>query len=132
MVEMSTSHGLQLRFPQVIPSNRLFYASASVGDSPYAVTVSPHKPSQPLDLSLIATEWNEVVATFLPPLNNGGEDVESYKVEWWPSTAGSTGYGVPEVQSLKIGDGIDGESLSGDTISLLAILQITLRYGRPS
>lgn len=49
-----------IMLPQVIPSNRLFHGSDPVGDSPYTVTVSPHKPSQPQEASLAVEAWDEV------------------------------------------------------------------------
>lgn len=96
---------------QVIPSNRLFYGSDPVGDSPYTVTVSPHKPSQPLEVSLAVQAWDEVKVSFMPPENDGGEAVEGYMVEWWSAaTTASDSYGSAEIQTLKIGGEVDGES----------------------
>lgn len=92
----------------MIPSNRLFYGSDPVGDSPYTVTVSPHKASQPQAVSLSIEAWDEVKVSFMPPDNDGGEAVDGYKVEWWPATSG--GYGSPEVQTLKISGDVDGET----------------------
>lgn len=95
---------------QIIPSNRLFYGSDPVGNSPYTVTVSPHKPSQPLEVSLAVEAWDEVRVSFMPPENDGGEAVEGYMVEWWSATTtASDAYGSPEVQTLKIGGDVDGE-----------------------
>lgn len=91
----------------MIPSNRLFYGSSPVGDSPYTVTVSPHKPSQPQEVSLTVEAWDEVKVSFMPPDNDGGEAVEAYKVEWWSAATGA--YGSTEVQTLKIGGDVDGE-----------------------
>lgn len=99
---------LLLRTVQVIPSNRLFYGSDPVGDSPYTVTVYPHKPSQPQTVSLAVEAWDEVKVSFMPPDNNGGEAVGGYMVEWWPATTG--GYGDPEVQTIKIDGSVDGET----------------------
>lgn len=93
----------------MIPSHRLFYGSDLLGDSPYTVTVSPQKPTQPQSVSLTIEAWDEVKVEFMPPENNGGEGVEGYMVEWWPATV-SDGYGSPEVQTLKIGGDVDGES----------------------
>lgn len=44
----------------------------------------------------------------MPPENDGGEAIEGYMVEWWPATE-TGGYGSAEVQTLKIGNGVDGE-----------------------
>lgn len=95
----------------MIPSNRLFFGSDPVGDSPYTVTVLPHKPSQPQAVSLAVEAWDEVRVSFMPPENDGGEGIEGYMVEWWPATV-SDGYGSPEVQTLKIGGDVDGELMS--------------------
>lgn len=92
---------------QVIPSNRLFHGADPVGDSPYTVTVSPHKPSQPQDVSLAVEAWDQVMVSFIPPENDGGESVEGYMVEWWPATG--NGYGSAEVQTVKIGGDVNGE-----------------------
>lgn len=92
----------------MIPSNRLFYGSDPVGSSPFTVAVDPHKPAQPQGVSLAVKAWNQVSVTFLPPENDGGEAIKEYKVEWWPATV-ADGYGSAEVQTLKIGDGVDGE-----------------------
>lgn len=95
---------------QVIPSNRLFYGSDPVGDSPYTVTVFPHKPSQPREVSLAVEAWDEVKVSFMPPENDGGEAVEGYMVEWWSAaTTASDSYGSPEIQTLKIGGDVDGK-----------------------
>ncbi|CAM9773581.1 unnamed protein product, partial [Ectocarpus sp. 13 AM-2016] len=67
---------------EVVPSNRLFYASDPVGDSPYSVTVYPHKPSQPLEVAVAVEAWDQVKVSFMPPENDGGEAVEGYMVEW--------------------------------------------------
>ncbi|CAM9800578.1 unnamed protein product [Ectocarpus sp. 6 AP-2014] len=95
---------------EVIPSNRLFYASDPVGDSPYSVTVYPHKPSQPLEVFVAVEAWDQVKVSFMPPENDGGEAVESYMVEWWSASTASDdgGYGSPEIQTLKIGGDVDG------------------------
>ena len=93
---------------QVIPSNRLFYGSDPVGDSPFTVTVSPHKPSQPQEVSLAIEAWDEVKVSFMPPENDGGEAVQGYRVEWWSAVAGE--YGDPEIQTIKISEDVDGET----------------------
>lgn len=98
------------RVLQVIPSNRLFYGAEPVGDSPYTVTVYPHKPSQPQTVSLTVEAWDEVKVSFMPPENDGGEAVHGYMVEWWPATA-TDGYGDPEVQTIKFGGDVDGEAM---------------------
>lgn len=97
---------------EVIPSNRLFYASDPVGDSPYSITVYPHKPSQPLEVSVAVEAWDQVKVSFMPPENDGGEAVEGYMVEWWSASTASDdgGYRSAEVQTLKIGGDVDGES----------------------
>ena len=92
----------------MIPSNRLFSGADPVGDSPYTVTVSPHKPSQPQNVSLGVEAWNQVKVYFMPPKNDGGEAIKGYKVEWWPATI-TGGYGSAEVQTLKIGGEVNGE-----------------------
>lgn len=101
---------------QVIPSNRLFYGSDPVGDSPYTVTVYPHKPSQPQAASLAIEAWDEVKVSFMPPDNDGGEAVEGYMVEWWPATS-TGGYGDPEIQTLKISGDVDGETKNMDQLT---------------
>lgn len=55
------------------------------------------------------TAWNQVTVSFIPPENDGGEAIEGYMVEWWPATE-MDGYGSAEVQTLKIGNGVDGKS----------------------
>lgn len=101
---------------EVVPSNRLFYTAdpvGDVGDTPYAVTVSPHKPSQPLEVSLAVEAWDQVRVNFMPPDNDGGEAVGGYVVEWWSAAAASEeAYGSAEVQTLKIGGDVDGEPSS--------------------
>lgn len=92
----------------MIPSHRLFYGTDLLGDSPYTVTVSPQKPTQPQSVSLAVEAWDEVKVSFMAPEDNGGEEVEGYMVEWWPATA-IDGYGSAEVQTLKIGGDVDGE-----------------------
>lgn len=94
---------------QVIPSNRLFYGSDPVGDSPYTVTVLPHKPSQPQEVALAVEAWDQVKVSFMPPENDGGEAVDGYKVEWWPATS-TGGYGDPEIQTITISGDVDGET----------------------
>lgn len=93
----------------MVPSYRLFYGTSPVGDSPYTVTVFPHKPSQPQDIHLSIEAWDKVKVQFMPPENDGGEGLAGYKIEWWPATA-TGGYGVPEIQTLKIGGDVDGET----------------------
>lgn len=79
-----------------------------MASSPYTVTVEAHKPSQPQVVSLTVKAWNQVAVSFMPPENDGGEAVEEYMVEWWPATV-TDGYGSAEVQTFKIGSGVDGE-----------------------
>lgn len=95
---------------QVIPSNRLFYGSDPVGDSPYTVTVLPHKPSQPQEVALAVEAWDQVKVSFMPPENDGGEAVDGYMVEWWAATS-TGGYGDPEIQTIKINGDVDGEAI---------------------
>lgn len=95
---------------QVIPSNRLFYGSDPVGDSPYTVTVLPHKPSQPQEVALAVEAWDQVKVSFMPPENDGGEAVDGYMVEWWAATS-TGGYGDPEIQTIKISGDVDGEAI---------------------
>lgn len=52
--------------------------------------------------------WDEVKVEFMPPENDGGEEIEGYMVEWWPATT-LDGYGSPEVQTFKIGGDVDGK-----------------------
>lgn len=80
-----------------------------MASSPYTVTVEPHKPSQPREVSLTVKAWNQVIVSFMPPVNGGGEAIEGYMVEWWPATV-TDGYGRAEVQTFKIGNGVDGET----------------------
>lgn len=47
----------------------------------------------------------------MPPENDGGESLAGYKIEWWPATA-TGGYGDPEIQTLKIGGNVNGETLA--------------------
>lgn len=68
----------------------------------------PHKPSRPQNVSLAIRAWNEVTVSFMPPKNKGGIEIEGYMVEWWPATD-ADGYGTAEVQTLKIGGGVDGK-----------------------
>lgn len=79
-----------------------------MGSSPYKVTVLPHKPSQPQQVSLEVAGWDAVAVSFTPPQNDGGEEITGYMVEWWPETD-IEGYGTPEVQTLKVGGDVDGE-----------------------
>lgn len=69
--------------------------------------MSPNKPLQPQDVSLTVAAWDKVTVSFLPPANDGGEATEAYMVEWWPAVE-TGGYGLAEVQTLKIGAGVDG------------------------
>ncbi|CAM9504766.1 unnamed protein product, partial [Discosporangium mesarthrocarpum] len=95
--------------PEVIPSNRLFHGSDPVRDSPFQVSIMPHKPSQPQDVFLSVEAWDEIRVSFFPPANDGGEAIQGYAVEWWPAV--SEGYGAMEVQTLKIGPDVDGGEL---------------------
>lgn len=118
---------------QVIPSNRLFYGADPVGDSPYTVTVLPHKPSQPQAVALTVEAWDQVKVSFMPPENDGGEAVDGYMVEWWPATT-TGGYGDPEIQTIKIGGDVDGETKNQEPtakeITHFAIPHMHLPLGR--
>ncbi|KAG5186906.1 hypothetical protein JKP88DRAFT_156261, partial [Tribonema minus] len=83
---------------EVVPSQRLFYGRDPISGSPFAVTPVARKPSAPLSLALEIAAWDRLNATWAPPADDGGDDIDSYLVEWWPATAG--GYGTPEVQQV--------------------------------
>lgn len=60
----------------------------------------------------------------MPPENDGGEALEGYKIEWWPATL-TDGYGNPEIQTLKIGGDVDGETPTADGVQSIEPLSHT-------
>jgi hypothetical protein len=85
----------------LVPPSRLFHhADQSVIFSPFAYQPQAVKASAPENVRLARGDWDEVIVAWDAPVNDGGEPVSSYKVEWWSNVPGDVG--ALEVQTLRI------------------------------
>jgi len=112
----------------IIPSNHLFHTDSPIGTaafddsivkqsdhfinvaevslaSPFAVTPRGVKPTAPINSALAIKTDTSLTLTFEHPVNDGGTPVTSYRVEWWDT---NTGYGVEEVQNIRLLDASGG------------------------
>jgi hypothetical protein len=87
----------------IVPSNRLFHSDTPVLASPYAVVPVGVKPTPPTAAKLAIASETSLTVTFLPPLNDGGDAVTKYKVEWYQLAGGQ------ENQTLKITGATSGD-----------------------
>jgi PA14 domain/Fibronectin type III domain len=89
---------------EVVPSHRLFYKAESIKASPFDVVPTARKPAAPAALTLEVTGWDELLADYEPPTDDGGAAVTAYKVEWW-----LTGdYGTKEQHTITLSANADG------------------------
>jgi len=82
----------------VIPASNLFSASTSLHQSPFWVVPRATKPSPPTNLTLRSVGWDQLLAEWQAPKDDGGQDITKYLVEWWSAVDGA--YGNKEVQSI--------------------------------
>lgn len=73
----------------IILSNRLFFSCESLHGSPFPITSVAFKPSPPKDFSLEAVDWNRLLVSWMPPDEDGGDEVIAYLLEYWKNDADS-------------------------------------------
>jgi len=93
---------------EVIPSHRLFYSSSSIKESPFSISPMPIEPLPVLNVELQVAAWDTLDVTWSAPWNDGGSEIDGFKVEWWSAIDGD--YGVKEEQTIKIASEVDGGS----------------------
>jgi hypothetical protein len=74
-----------------IPSNRLFSSSESLRGSPFMITTIGFKPSPPNGLTLKSADWDKLLVSWTPPVEDGGEEVVAYLIEYWENDGESFG-----------------------------------------
>jgi hypothetical protein len=93
---------------EVVPSHRLSHATTDIVKSPFAVSPMPIEPLQVVDVSLSIAGWDSLNVFWFAPWDDGGSEVDGFKVEWWSAVAGA--YGAKEKQTLKFASNIDAGS----------------------
>ncbi|CAM9130727.1 unnamed protein product, partial [Phaeothamnion confervicola] len=91
---------------ETVPTHRLYYELVAVRGSPFAVTVTPRKPSAPTAVALAVAAWDALRVSFGPPADDGGQVTSNFKVEWW--SAVDAAYGTSAEQTLKVLAAVDG------------------------
>ena len=92
---------------RVVPSEALFYGSAHVAGSPFALAPLGRKPDAVTDLSVAVAGWESLAVSFTQPSSDGGYPMESYTIEWFDAHPGS--FDEPlEVQTIKVSNNVVG------------------------
>jgi len=65
---------------EVVPNHRLFHATTPLPMSPWDVHPIPIEPLQVVDVGLTIVAWAALEVTWHAPWDDGGADVEGYKV----------------------------------------------------
>jgi len=89
-----------------IPSNRLFSSSESLRGSPFMITTIGFKPSPPNGLTLKSADWDKLLVSWTPPVEDGGEEVVAYLIEYWENDGES--FGKTAKQMLRLSKRIFG------------------------
>lgn len=71
----------------LIDQNHLFYYFEPLKDSPFTVTTLATKPDAPVGCDLSVNDWDKLSISWKPPIDDGGEDISKYLVEYWSNTA---------------------------------------------
>jgi len=90
---------------EVVPSHRLSYATADINKSPFAVSPMPIEPLQVVGVELSIAGWDSLGVRWHSPLDDGGSEVDGFKVEWWAAVPGA--YGAKDKQTLKFASTVD-------------------------
>ena len=92
---------------QIVPSHRLFYGASPIKDSAFGVLPTPKEPSAPTAVKLAIEDWHKLKVTFGPPVTDGGQKVDKYKIEWHSAIAGDRGVDTAQtiaVENVKAGE----------------------------
>ena len=65
----------------------MFYYFEPLKDSPFTVTTLATKPDAPVGCDLSVNDWDKLSISWKPPIDDGGEDISKYLVEYWSNTA---------------------------------------------
>ena len=76
----------------MIDQIHLFYYSEPLKDSPFSVTSLATKPDAPVVYDLSVSDWDRLSVSWKPPMDDGGEDISKYLVEYWNNNT-ANGYG---------------------------------------
>lgn len=83
---------------QIIPKNRLFSDGDHIQLSPFTVHPIGIEPKAPTDCALAILDWDKLGASWGDPLDDGGEEITNFLIEYWDATD----YGVTEIQQIRI------------------------------
>ena len=68
---------------EVVPNHRMFHATTPLPLSPWEVRPIPIEPLAVVDVSLAIVAWDQLEVTWFAPWDDGGSDVEGYKVHYF-------------------------------------------------
>ena len=85
---------------EVIPSNRLSSHATDISESPFTVYPIGIEPSAPETCQLSIFDWDKLLVSWGTPINDGGEEVTSFLIEYWNNINGT--YGISEIKQLRL------------------------------
>ena len=102
----------------IISSEFLYSQSKHIAISPISVTPSAIELSPPVNCQVSVVDWNQLEVEWEEPLDDGGDAIQIYKVEYWDNK--SDLYGEAEIQRIRFSKEAQGQTFllqtSGDSI----------------